>query len=273
MPNYEIQTRADYDAVPGALNFTRLKELLKCPAAYKLSLETPREETKALRLGIMAHMATLEAERFLATYAVALKTDKRTKEGKAAAEAFAASLKPGQIAADPDEYELAVNLSRKFTELAKGVGAMPFVKTEYMFAVEYNGIQFKAAIDAISEDGYAYDLKTAESASPRDFTSSIFKYKYALQAVIYRTLYEAFTGERLRGFRIIAVEKDTLLGAVYEIGPELTTRALMDFEDAMRVYKECLATDTWPGYAPDPTVPVVLDVDAKPVAAAPINFA
>lgn len=273
MPNYEIQTRADYDAVPNALNFTRLKELLKCPAAYKLSLETPREETKALRLGIMAHMATLEAPRFLATYCPAIKTDKRTKEGKAAAEAFAASLKPGQIAADPEEYDLAVNLSRKFKELAQGVGALPFVKAEYMFAVEYNGIQFKAAIDAVSEDGYAYDLKTTESASPRDFTRSVISYKYALQAVVYRTLYEAFTGERLRGFRIIAVEKETLLGAVYEIGPELTTRALMDFEDAMRVYKECLATDTWPGYAPDPSVPLVLDVDAKPAAANPISFA
>jgi hypothetical protein len=273
MPNYEILSRADYDAVPGALNFTRLKELLKCPAAYKLSLETPREETKALRLGIMAHMATLEAPRFLASYCPAMKTDKRTKEGKAAAEAFAASLKPGQVAADPEEYDLAVALSRKFNKLADDVGARPYVKTEYMFAVEYNGIQFKAAIDAISADGYAYDLKTAESASPRDFTRSIIAYKYALQAVIYRTLYEAFTGQRLKGFRIIAVEKDTLLGAVYEIGPELTTRALMDFEDAMRTYKECLATDIWPGYAFDPSVPVVLDVDAKPAAAAPINFA
>ena len=272
MPTPNIKDRAAYDALP-SLNYSAIKQLLLSPAHYQRYLAEPREETKALRQGIMSHAAALEPDKFIGTYVVAPKCDKRTKEGKAAAETFAASLQPGQIAADPEEWQLSVNLAQSFQTLVAAVGCKKFEATEFMISVEYNGVPMKCAIDAIG-DGYIYDFKTTgDDASPRQFLRTALSYKYNLQGVIYRTLYEAYTGERLKGFRVVPVEKDTLFGAVYEFGPEMQTRGLFDFEEALKLYKECTASGIWPGYSADPTVATVIDLDARPSLSTPINFA
>ena len=124
---------------------------------------------------------------------------------------------------------------------------------------------------ALGDDDYLYDLKTCESASPRDFLRSVIQYRYALQAYFYRSAFEGAFGSRLKGFRFIAVEKEApFAGAVYELGAEVMTSASFDFEKAIKLYKSCTELDAWPSY---PEEVQVIDIPSKSATSTPINFA
>ena len=58
--------------------------------------------------------------------------------------------------------------------------------------------------------------------------------------------------------------------AVYEIGPNLMSYAIEDFERAVKLYADCTASGDWPGYPQDPQI---IDVGAAPSASTPITFA
>jgi hypothetical protein len=92
-----------------------------------------------------------------------------------------------------------------------------------------------------------------------------------LQQYFYRSAYEAAFGSRLKGFRFIAVEKEApFAGCVYELGAEVMTSASFDFEKVLKLYKSCTELDAWPSY---PEEVQVIDINAKPSATTPINFA
>jgi len=144
-------------------------------------------------------------------------------------------------------------------------------KTEVMFTAFLGDTLVKCAIDGISDDGYIYDLKTCEDASPQGFLSAVRKYRYNLQAYFYRHAVEAAYKCRVLGFRFIAVEKEPpFCTAIYELGPELMTNAAFDFERAIKAYKDCTASGEWPGYQKEITT---IDLAAKPSAATNISFA
>ena len=113
-----------------------------------------------------------------------------------------------------------------------------------MIATEYCGTPIKSALDAIDADGYIYDLKTTEDASEAGFIKSVRSFKYNLQAAFYTMAYSCFHGRKPAGFRVIVVEKEPPYAtAVYELGPELMTWGLFDFEAAVKAYKTATALD------------------------------
>lgn len=267
----KIKTRAEYDATV-ALNYSGSKKLLVSPLHYKQYLAEPAEETKALRIGSAIHAAILEPETFSSRYICGLDVDKRTKAGKEAAEAFLATV-GDKIVLSPDEFSLVTSVALSAIQALNRLG-ITFVETETMYKVDYCGVPLKSAIDAVGEDGYLYDVKSCESAAPT-FTGAlgaIKGYKYNLQAHFYRTVYELATGKRPRGFRFLFIEKEPPYAtAIYEIGPNLMSYAVADFEAAVKLYQAGINFDSWPGY---PDEPQVIDIGAEPTkAATPINFA
>jgi exodeoxyribonuclease VIII len=264
-----INTRKEYDAL-AALNYSGSKELLKSPAHYRAYITAPREETKALRIGSFVHHSVLEATPATDKYAALPEgIDRRTKEGKAAYETFLAA-SAGKTVLTAEEWKLGDNVSLAMLRARDSLG-VKFTKTEFMFSVDYCGVTIKCAIDALGDDGYLYDLKTTEDASPRGFLQSVRNYRYNLQAYFYRLAYEAAFKTRLNGFRFIAAEKEAPYEfSVYELGPELMTQASFDFEKAVSTYKSCVALDEWPGYGSDVKV---IDLSAKPAASEGIKFA
>ena len=147
------------------------------------------------------------------------------------------------------------------------------VATELMLTGEYCGTPLKVAIDLVGSDGYLWDLKTTEDASPKGFLQSVRAYRYNLQAYLYRLVYEQATGNKVRGFRFLATEKagdGFYPSAVYELGPELMTYAISDFNAATTLYKTCATLDEWPAYPLDVQT---IDVNAPAKAATSINFA
>ena len=82
----------------GALNYSGAKQILKSAAHYKAWLTAEQEDTAALKMGRLVHLASLEPEVFDRTVRLMPECDRRTKEGKAIFEAFAATMKAGEEA-------------------------------------------------------------------------------------------------------------------------------------------------------------------------------
>lgn len=265
-----IKTRAEYDAT-AALNCSLSKEILKSPAHGLAYLNRQREETKALRVGSAVHKLALEGlHEFNAAYATAPELDRRTKDGKAAFEAFTLA-NAGKTILSPDESALVAAVAASAAACMRN-RKIALTQTELMFATEYEGTPIKAALDGVSEsDGFIYDLKTTEDASPAGFLKAVRSYRYNLQAYFYRFAYEVAFGIRAAGFRFLVVEKEPPFAvAVYELGPELMSYAVGDFEAALKAYKTATALDEWPAY---PDEIKVIDITTTKTASTPIQFA
>lgn len=262
----QIHDRQEYRAFP-ALNQSAAKKLLVSPAHYQAYINTPQEETKALRFGTFVHAAILEPHTLNDLYATAPDVDKRTKEGKAAWAEFA-TLNEGKTILDAEESALG-HLVASHAKMALKHHKVEFGLTEAMYHVEYNGIPLKAAIDGVSGD-YLWDIKTTDDASAAGMLKAIRNYRYNLQAYWYRLVYELATGHRPLGFRFLFVEKEPPFAtAVCEVGPELMSWAIADFEKALTLYRDCTASGIWPAYPDDIQV-----IDVKTTStAAPITFA
>lgn len=262
----QITDRQEYRAFP-ALNQSAAKKLLVSPAHYQAYINTPQEETKALRFGTFVHAAILEPHTLNDLYATAPDVDKRTKEGKAAWSEFATA-NAGKTILDAEESALG-HLVASHAKMALKRHKVAFGLTEAMYHVDYNGIPLKAAIDGVSGD-YLWDIKTTDDASPAGMLKSIRNYRYNLQAYWYRLVYELATGHRPLGFRFLFVEKEPPFAtAVCEVGPELMSWAIADFEKALTLYRDCTASGIWPAYPDDIQV---IDVKTSSTAT-PISFA
>jgi exodeoxyribonuclease VIII len=264
----QIHDRKEYRAFP-AFNQSAAKHILTSPAHYQAYINTPQEETKALRFGTFVHSAVLEPHTLNDLYATAPDVDKRTKQGKEDWAAFATA-NVGKTILDAEESAIGhlVASSARFALKRLGV---EFDATEVMYHVDYCGVPLKAAIDGVAGD-YLWDIKTTGlgEATPAGMLKSIRSYKYALQAYWYRLVYELATGRRPLGFRFLFVEKEPPFAtAVCEIGPDLMSYAIADFEKAVSLYKSCTESGVWPSY---PEEIQVIDIKST-TTAAPINFA
>jgi exodeoxyribonuclease VIII len=262
----QIHDRKEYRAFP-ALNQSAAKHMLTSPAHYQAYINTPQEETKALRFGTFVHSAILEPHTLNDLYATAPDCDRRTKEGKAAWAEFATA-NAGKTILDAEESATGHLVASFARHTLKRLG-VEFDATEVMYHVDYNGVPLKAAIDGVAGD-YLWDIKTTDDASAAGMLKAIRNYRYNLQAYWYRLVYELATGKRPLGFRFLFIEKEPPFAcAVCEVGPELMSWAIADFEKAVTLYKECTASGVWPAYTDDIQV---IDIKST-TTAAPINFA
>jgi hypothetical protein len=267
IPPHIIEHRAIYDGIQ-ALNYSGAKELLRSPAHYQSYLNQEREETKALRMGSLIHCAVLQPTLLNEKFVTAPEVDKRTKEGKETWAAFQSSLQPGQTIVSAEESAECHIIASKARHTFERLG-VEFDATEMMFTTDYNGVQLKCAIDGVAGD-YLWDLKTTEDASPAGILKAIRAYRYNLQAYFYRLCYESAYGRRVLGFRFLFIEKQPPYAtAVVEIGPELMSYAVADFEKALQTYRECTTLNEWPAYSDEVQV---IDIKASTVAQ-PITFA
>ena len=263
----QIHDRKEYRAFP-ALNQSAAKKLLEgSPAHYQAYMNAPHEETKALRFGTFVHSAILEPHTLNDLYATAPDVDRRTKDGKEQWAAFATA-NVGKTILDAEESAIG-HLVASFARLALKNQGVTFDETEVMYHVDYNGVPLKAAIDGVAGD-YLWDIKTTDDASAAGMLKAIRNYRYNLQAYWYRLVYELATGKRPLGFRFLFVEKEPPYAtAVCEIGPELMSWAVSDFEKAVSLYRQCSESGVWPAYPDDVQV-----IDVKTTTTAnPITFA
>lgn len=249
--NFHNLSRREYDAIK-ALNYTGSKEILKSPLHYKTWLNTPREETKALRIGKMVHEAILTPDLF-ERYKPLPDVDKRTKDGRETIQYFQSTLTKNDISVDNEEYNFVLNVSDSVQDALDKKG-IKFEYTETVATAEYNNTPLKCSFDGYSQ-GVLFDIKTTDDTSPEAFLRTVRQYKYNLQQMMYCTI----TGAEK--FVFIAVEKQAPYSVCfYELGNEIMAQAFLDFETAVKRYKHSTEHNIWDGYSQDI---VTLDIPKK----------
>jgi exodeoxyribonuclease VIII len=262
----QIHDRKEYRAFP-ALNQSAAKHLLVSASHYQAYINTPSEETKALRFGTFVHSAVLEPHTLNDLYATAPDVDRRTKDGKEQWAAFATA-NAGKTILDAEESAMGHLVASSARHALKTHG-VEFDETEVMYHVDYCGVPLKAAIDGVAGD-YLWDIKTTDDASAAGMLKAIRNYRYNLQAYWYRLVYELATGKRCLGFRFLFIEKEPPFAwSICEVGPDLMSYAVSDFERAVTLYKSCTESGVWPSYTQEIQV---IDIKST-TTAAPINFA
>jgi exodeoxyribonuclease VIII len=233
-----------YNETP-ALNYSGAKVILKSPLAYKSWLEQEQEDTPALRIGRLVHLASLQPDECAKNVIVAPECDRRTKSGREIWENFMSTLKEGQMAITKDEADLVANISNSARDgidrIKKMIGAKTYRAEEPLFG-ELNGIKIKGRPDLIMDD-VVVDVKTTLDATAKSFGRDISNFKYHLQAAWYLHL----TGGKR--FLFIAVEKAIPFDyAIYELDEQSLEVGKKLMEKACELYGQCNLYKSFPGY-------------------------
>jgi len=249
---YPTMTRADYDAILGRMNYSRLKLLRDSPRTFiESELDPDPPDKDAYRVGRAFHVATYEPEVFRSNWCV--------YDGRRAGEEWDRfeenATAEGREVLNVKEHELVTAMARA---VRSNVDAAPFIgggKIEatvlWTATTKVDGIAqqvpFKSRIDLLKADGIT-DLKSTVSARPDDFARQAFKLGYWLQSSAYRQAVLKVTG-KLLPYTIVAVEKRK----PFNVSVFSLTQAQLDFGDnelsaLLATLLRCRATNEWPSY-------------------------
>jgi exodeoxyribonuclease VIII len=234
-----------------ALNYSGAKILLRSPGHYKAWLTEEKKDTPAFQVGRLVHLAALQPELLAERVAVAPIVDRRTKDGKASYEAFQAGLKEGQECVSADVYDDVIRISKAAHEALVDLGLTDW-QTEMGCVSGLGNITLKGRPDLIAKDAngdlVVVDLKTTQDASPAAFAKDVANFKYHLQAAFYMRL----TGAKK--FVILAQEKELpCANRVYTLDEAALAEGNRLMEEAIALYSQCVAFDSWPTYTKDIT--------------------
>lgn len=247
----ESITNAEYRKKEG-ISSSDLKRMMKSMAHWKYYHDNPDDsDTEALQFGRAYHKLMLEPDDFDNEFAVSPKFDRRTKEGKAAAEEFAKKAE-GKEVINEETYQ-------KLLEMQKALYATPFVKLlikgehekSFFWKDKETGIPCKCRPDSFGQikDQYvAVDLKTTKDAETDHFMRDALKLGYDIQACHYC---EGLENAYKKPFKFIFIAQEKTAPYLVNVleadeyfmksGKELRTKLLGD-------YKKAEETGNYDGY-------------------------
>jgi len=245
-----------------AVNASTLKHALKSWAHFEYERTAPPTETDALRLGRAFHLALLEPERAASLIVAQPTFDRRTKQGKADAEAFAATIREDAIVLDDDEradiaaWRAAIMANADARLLLTKAGGVN--EQSILWCDTASGIECKGRIDRLLESRnarFVIDIKTAADASPKKFAADAIKFGYDVQAAHYadgiRTLYA--DSKPVDSVWIVVEKAAPHAVMVYRASEPECQPDLMAFGQSrraklLRELKVCREKNEWPGY-------------------------
>ena len=218
------------------------------PADYLYWLDHPKK-TKPLRLGVAAHMATLQPELFNATYIVGPEVRGNTKVWK---EADGVALANGQTMVKPDDYNRAMLIAgavRTHSDtadyLTSGAAEVSFVWVD-----EKTGLMCKGRVDWLT--GFiVVDLKTARDISNKGLRDAVAQYDLAARAAFY------LDGLKLADkhgdtygpfYHVFVRNQDNSLVRLEELGDEDLSLGRRMYRNALDRVAKCKKTGVWHGY-------------------------
>lgn len=237
-----------YHADP-AYSFSAIKQAMRSPAHLKAWLTAPPEQTPAMRIGTLTHLAVLQPDLFGSTTAVAPIVDRRTKEGKSIWEQFQAQNTGKEIITNDEREQLtAMRDSVRIHPAASALLGEGTAEVSVFNQCVETGLPLKARMDWVRENAIV-DLKTTEDASPAGFAKSVSNYRYDLQAAHYRRMLK-LQGRGELPYILIAVEKEAPFAvAVYRLDEGDLTLADMQMQQQLRAIASCCEFNSWPAYS------------------------
>jgi hypothetical protein len=207
--------------------------------AYKTGL-IKREETRALVLGTLCHLAVLEPEQLPTAFAVRpAGLDFRTKDGKAWRDA-----QGDKPILDETEAAMLDGMSKSVAAHPAAAALLDGAQREVsLFKEHRTGLKLKGRLDVLG-DGYVADVKTAEAGDVGGFASAVFRYNYHVQAAMYCQL------AGVERFSFITVEKVAPFAvAVYDLSAKAIQVGLNSLNYALDTIALCEEAGEWPAYA------------------------
>lgn len=248
---------AEYNAAEG-IRRSDLWRMEDSPEKFKWFLDHPAEQTPAMAFGSACHKMMLEPDTFGQEYAVTLKVDRRTKEGKAQWESFMEENGGKTLLGQEDvstmaEMEAALEMCPLAYRLIRGEGRseVPLFWTD-----PETGEKCKAKLDRLVKiDGkYAVvDYKTAMYAETNKFNSEVWRLGYHFQAGFYTEgAMQALKLDYRPAFLFVAQEKKPPYSVnVIEVSEDVMAAGVAKFHELLERYRDCKALDLWPGYVGD----------------------
>jgi hypothetical protein len=245
---------AEYHSHP-ALSFSGAKKLLppNCPALFKHNRDHGQPHKAAFDFGHAAHKLVLGAGSDL----VVIDADSwRTKAAQEAQKAAYADGKTPLLAeemAKVEDMAAAIRGNPIAVALFDPANGKP---EQSLFWQHHSGVNLRGRVDWLpnSRDGRMIlpDYKTTVSAEPAAFAKSCASYGYAQQAAFYTDGVIALGLAEDVAFIFVAQEKTApYLVSIFELDTEALRIGRALNEQAIEVYAECMATDTWPSYSDD----------------------
>lgn len=233
-----------------AMNNTVLKIFSeKTPMHAKYYMDNGREETAALAFGKALHYRLLEPELFASSYVKSPKFDRRTKQGKADAEAFEVANQGKESLVEDEWNEIQTIASQIENNLNSRLIKEGKPEVVIIWKDSETGLLCKARLDYLHlRPLVIVDVKSTQDASPEAFARSILNYGYHQQAAFYADGTQELTGDETP-FVFFAIEKTPPYGvAAYEVRPETIAAGRMAYRKALNLYAECLKSGRWEGY-------------------------
>jgi hypothetical protein len=212
--------------------------------AYKTGL-IKREETRALVLGTLCHLAVLEPEQLPTAFAVRpAGLDFRTKDGKAWKEA-----QGDKPILDETEAAMLDGMSKSVAAHPAAAALLDGAQREVsLFKEHRTGLKLKGRLDVLG-NGYVADVKTAEAGDAGGFAAAVFRYNYHVQAAMYCQL------AGVERFSFITVEKTPPYAvAVYDLSAKALQVGLEALNFALEAIADCTEAGEWPAYSCRPEV-------------------
>lgn len=257
-------------------------------AAYLDPEKEPPKETPAKALGTAIHMCILEPERFDKTYVQepqpkdypdALDTGDQYKEACKVnglkVSGTKAELKGRLILAGFKQEDFFDSVYDRITagkqvlkpqdmyacmKVSSRVRSNPTAKALFdplegkpevsiFWTDEDTGVDCRGRLDWYLDYGTIVDIKSTLNAGPENFSHSVLKYRYWVQAAMYMDGLKALHQEP-RDFVFAAWEKyPPYASAFYYATPELLDAGRKEYKRLLKLYKQCVESDNWPGYS------------------------
>lgn len=218
------------------------------------------EPTAAMIMGTAVHTAILEPDIFPSEVVQSPGFDRRTKNGKAEAEAFAA-MNAGKIVLEPKDYETCLAMRDAVHTHPVAAGLLMGGKSEQSFYAydTDTGELVKCRFDYLHDSGaMSVDLKTTEDASPNGFGKSSANFRYPIQTAWYDGVLDRLYGEHPQTWVFLAVEKNPPYAIGIYMVSEATTPQLLEAariaarRDFHRIV-EHKRSGVWDDYGVNPT--------------------
>jgi len=250
--NLDIEAYHQHEAI----SRSSLMSLKRSPFHYwyeHLSGEYKKSEpTPDLILGNAVHSYLLEQDSFWSRYIVCNKVDRRTKAGK---QEFEANLMEAGNKILLDNYQMhaieamakSVYANHTAHELLKGAK----YEQSIFWRDTLTEVQCKARPD-IWQPNFIADIKTCADAGFDAFQGSLFKWGYHIQAAMIQEGIKHATGEYIKDFVFIAIEKiPPYAVACYQLDEFALQGGVDEFYHLLAKLRVCRENNEWPAYKND----------------------
>lgn len=256
---YDDLNNANYHGGPGDSK-SDLDRVRRSLLHYKTNKDSANdnEPTAAQFIGSAFHSCLLEPEDFARSYVVAPKFDKRTKDGKAGWETFQAE-NAGKLLLDQGQndqlFDMAESVHNHNAAHALLTGASGQAELSAYWNDPETGLLLRCRPDFWREDGIVVDVKTTDDASLEEFSRSIAKWRYHVQAAFYldglaETIKQSGSDRVIPDqFVFLVVEKKPPYAvACYVLDGEAIELGRVEYREDLARLAKAKQLNEWPGY-------------------------